>query len=132
MGHIIMVLSCYRSPHINLSMSTIALSVNKYNHFCTVALCPDPPALVNGMVTFTGNSIGGTATYTCNMGFEPIGSATTTCGLVSGNPNAAVFSPAPPECRREYYMNISRTVWSSLHACLLSYYCINNASMRIS
>ena len=66
-----------------------------------VALCPDPATIINGMVTFTGNSVGDTATYTCNTGFELVGSATTTCGQV--DVNSAVFSPTPPVCRREYY-----------------------------
>ena len=63
------------------------------------ALCPDPANIVNGMVTFTGNSVGDTATYTCNSGFELIGSMTTTCTLV--DVDFAAFSPAPPVCRRE-------------------------------
>ena len=67
---------------------------------CSVALCPDPVNIDNGMVTFTGNSIGDTATYTCDSGFELIGGATTTCTLV--DMSSAAFQPAPPSCRREY------------------------------
>ena len=52
------------------------------------------------MVSFTGNSVGNTATYTCDSGFELIGSATTTCTRVDAN--SAVIQPAPPSCRREY------------------------------
>ena len=70
------------------------------HYSCSAALCPDPADIVNGMVTFTGNSVGDTATYTCNAGFELIGSVTTTCTLV--DVNSAGFSPAPPVCRREY------------------------------
>ena len=66
---------------------------------CSAALCPGPVEIGNGMETFTNNSIDGTATYTCDMGFELIGSVTTTCTRV--NVNSAVFKPAPPSCRRE-------------------------------
>jgi len=52
------------------------------------------------MVTFTGNSVGNTATYTCDPDFDLIGGATTTCTQV--DVNTAVFLPAPPLCRREY------------------------------
>ena len=68
-------------------------------HSSSVALCADPADIVNGMVTFTGNSVGDTATYTCNAGFELVGSATTTCTQV--DVNTAAFSPEPPVCSRE-------------------------------
>ena len=77
-------------------MIVFVLWLNKY---CSAALCTDPVDIVNGMVTFTGNSIGDTATYTCNSGFELIGDATTTCTQVDAN--SAVFQPAVPVCRRE-------------------------------
>ena len=70
-------------------------------------MCSDPVGIANGMVTFTGNSVGDTATYTCNSGFELIGSATATCIQVNGN--SAAFSPVPPVCRREYFIN---AIWS--------------------
>ena len=54
------------------------------------------------MVTFTGNSIDDTATYTCNMGFELVGNATATCTLEE----VATFSPEPPECRRKLRMHV--------------------------
>ena len=60
------------------------------------------------MVTFTGNSVGDTATYSCDSGFELIGGATTTCALVSAI--SAAFSPEPPSCRREYCMNVTGLV----------------------
>ena len=73
-----------------------------YSHqFCSAALCPDPVDIVNGfVVTLTGNSVGDTATYDCDPGFELIGDPTTTCTRV--DVNTAGFSPAPPVCRREY------------------------------
>ncbi len=79
------------------------VSVHQLNHLdksCSAALCPDPPAIVNGMVTISGNSVGDTATYTCDPSFELIRGATTTCTLV--DVNTAIFSPNPPSCRREY------------------------------
>ena len=76
-----------------------------YSH--STALCPDPTDLVNGMVTSTGNSVGDTATYTCNSGFELVGNATATCTQM--NMNSTVFSPIP-ECRRECCLNITRSV----------------------
>ena len=73
---------------------------------CYTALCPDPADIVNGMVTFTGNSVGDTATYTCNLVFELIGNASSTCTLI--DMNIASFAPAAPVCRREYYVIINR------------------------
>ena len=73
---------------------------------CSAALCPDPPALVNGMRTFTGNTVGDTANYTCNMGFEQIGNPTTTCTAAADGNSATFPEVPPPECRREYSMNI--------------------------
>ena len=80
-----------------------SLSVHQLNHLdesFSAALCPDPDGIVNSMVTFTGNSVGDTATYTCNSGFELIGNAMTTCTQLDAN-SAAFPSVPPPECRRE-------------------------------
>ena len=58
--------------------------------------------LVNGMRTFTGNSVGDTTTYTCNANFEIIGVPITSC-TVAADGNSATFPMVPPlECRREY------------------------------
>ena len=90
--------------------------LSAYSHpYCSAALCPDPVDIDNGMVTFTGNSAGDTATYSCDPGFELIGGATTTCTLVDAN--LAVFSPQPPFCSREYCMNLTRVA-----TCLLELY----------
>ena len=72
---------------------------------CSTALCPDPDDIVNGMVTVTGNSVGDTATYSCNSGFVLNGDETTTC--IQVDVNSAVFLPSPPVCIREYCMNIT-------------------------
>ena len=69
-----------------------------YTSLCT-ALCPDPVDPMNGMVTFTGMSVNDNATYSCNVGFELVGSATVTCTQM--DVNSAGFSPVPPECRRK-------------------------------
>ena len=78
--------------------------VGDYRHiyFCT-ALCPDPVDPVNGMVTFSGNSVDNNATYSCNMGFELVGSSTAMCTQV--DTNSVEFSPVPPVCRRKLCIN---------------------------
>ena len=72
----------------------------QHKQSCFAALCSDPVDILNGIITFTGNSVGDTATYTCNLGFELIGEATTTCSQME--PYSAAFSPSSPSCRREY------------------------------
>ena len=56
------------------------------------------------MVTFTGNSVDDSATYSCDMGFELVGSTTVTCTRV--DVNSAAFSPVPPVCRRKLCLNV--------------------------
>ena len=51
------------------------------------------------MMTFTGISVDDTATYSCNVGFELVGSTTATCTQV--DVNSATFSPVPPVCKRK-------------------------------
>ena len=77
------------------------LFISECHHlFCSAALCPDPVDIEYGMVTITGNSVGDTAAYSCDLGFELIGNATITCTLVDAN--SAAFPSMPPFCRREY------------------------------
>ena len=76
-------------------------------HSNSAALCPVPFEIGHGTFTSTGNSVGDTATYNCNTGFQLIGTATVDC--IQLNVNSAAFSPAPPECRREYNHSICRT-----------------------
>ncbi len=73
----------------------------QFNKSCSAVpeSCGEPVDIDNGMVTFNGTIIGGVATYTCNLGFELIGNATTTCTLV--DTDRAEFQPAPPSCSRE-------------------------------
>ena len=69
---------------------------------CTVvALCSIPTDPSNGMVTFTGVSVGDDATYTCNVGFELIGPEVTTCTPDMGDDSSASFLPDAPICSRE-------------------------------
>jgi CUB/sushi domain-containing protein len=65
-------------------------------------LCPDPESIDNGMVTFTGNSIDDTVSYTCDLGYKLIGTEITTC--TQADANTAKFSPPPPVCIREYIL----------------------------
>ena len=60
--------------------------------------CPDPVAPANGGMSFSGNDVGDTATYTCDSGFELTGEATATCTEDAGG-NSASFQPAPPTCQ---------------------------------
>ena len=71
----------------------------------SAALCPNPPALANAMMTFTGNSVGDIATYTCNVGFELIGDTTTICTAAADGNSAAFPAVPPPMCSREYIFN---------------------------
>ena len=79
---------------------------------CSVVTCPDPPGIANGMRTFTGNLVGDTATYTCNSDFELIGNPTTACTEDAGGNSASFPTVPPPMCRREYFLNITRILWS--------------------
>ena len=47
------------------------------------------------MVDFSGTSIGDTATYTCDIGFELIGSSVLNCQ------DGGLWDNSPPVCRRE-------------------------------
>ena len=87
------------------------------HHSCSVALCPDPPQIVNGTVTFTGNSINDTATYTCNSGFELIGPSVITCAKLVNDSSMAAFHPFVSFCHREYCINISVATWVSCVNC---------------
>ena len=65
--------------------------------FLLVGLCPVLSDPANGMVTMTGNSVGDTATYTCDDGYELIGSMTVTCM------DDGAWSDGPPMCRRKQH-----------------------------
>ncbi len=99
--------------HINSTEERIYLSTLNYRYsrlhhdnivhiilLCTIALCDDPVAINNGMVTHNSNSVGAMATYACDSGFEVIGNAITVCTEV--DIDSAEFQPAAPSCSREY------------------------------
>ena len=69
--------------------------------FFTIALCPVPNNISNGTVTFSGNSVGDNATYTCDTEFELIGDAETICTQAT-DMNSASFVPAEPICLRKH------------------------------
>ena len=60
-----------------------------------IALCSELSAPANGSVTVTGQSVGDTATYTCDDGFELIGNASRNCKATSD------WSFSVPVCRRK-------------------------------
>ena len=72
--------------------------------------CDDPPMLANGMRTFTGNSVGDTATYTCNEGFELVGNPVTTCTDADDGNSASYPAVPPPLCHREYCITVTKVV----------------------
>ena len=79
---------------------------NQNSHFSySAALCSDPPTIVNGMMTFSGNSVNDTATYSCNSGFELIGDSTMMCTQNDAN-SAEFLVISPPVCRREYFIKL--------------------------
>ena len=71
------------------------------------ALCTNASSPSNGEVTSAGNSVGDTATYTCNIGFELIGQAVATCTQASDR-NSATIVPAPPVCQGIDFVNFRR------------------------
>ena len=68
-----------------------------------LALCSSPNSLVNGTVTFTGNSVGDNATYTCDTGFELVGEGQSQCTQLD-NSNAS-FVPGTPMCNRKFILD---------------------------
>ena len=58
-------------------------------------MCPDLDDIPNGAVMMTGNSVGDTATYTCDMGFELVGVMMVTCQ------DDGMWDNPPPECTRK-------------------------------
>ena len=65
------------------------------NIISTVIQCDALSDPDNGAVSVTGTGIGDTATYTCDDGYELIGSSTRTCQ------SNGEWSDAPPICECE-------------------------------
>ena len=61
-----------------------------------IALCPELTAPANGNVTVTGQSVGDTATYSCDAGFVLDGNASRTCTML--DPDASDWSLMAPVC----------------------------------
>ena len=57
--------------------------------------CPDLSDPANGAVTVNGQSVGDTADYSCNDGFELVGAMTVTCE------SDGEWSDDPSVCRRK-------------------------------
>ena len=96
---------------MNLQCVDVSSSNADYNNgiffmslLISTALCPDLSDPANGMVTVMGTSVGDTASYTCNDGFELIGSMSVTCT------NDGTWSDEPPMCRRKQFINTSYLV----------------------
>ena len=66
------------------------------------ATCPflSPPN--NGSVSLTGVSIGDTATYTCDPGFNLVGTEVRTCEQIG--PGLAAWSGSAPICLRRFFV----------------------------
>ena len=74
--------------------------------------CPDPVAPANGEVSFSGNGIGDTATFTCNERYELVGEATTSC-TAADDGESATFQPAPPIRQRMFAFFVPYRLQSS-------------------
>ena len=72
---------------------------------CTLPSAPD-----NGGVTCSGISVGETCDFTCDAGFELVGTMTSTC-TEAADGNSAMFIPDPPVCRRKYHLKLCEVVW---------------------
>ena len=81
----------HKDPHI--SKAHISHTQHSVLYFLSTAECPDLPDHANGMVVMAGNSVGDTATYICDPGFELVGVQT---------PNSqadGTWSDNPPTCK---------------------------------
>ena len=75
--------------------------------YLLTAQCPSLSNPSFGSVIVTGLSIGDTATYSCNAGFELVGIAVRTCELVGAG--VAAWSGAAPICRRRFSLYVIST-----------------------
>ncbi len=48
-------------------------------YLAPLGTCGEPPIIPNGSRTFTGTTVGETATYRCNTGYQPSGAVRVTC-----------------------------------------------------
>ena len=74
-----------------------------------------PPALAdptNGQVSIVTNTIGSTATYTCDTGYGVNGATTDTCGADGS------WSAVPPTCDGENLLTLLNPLFISLCVCV--------------
>ena len=60
------------------------------------AVCPTLGNPTNGVAGLSGTSVGDTATYTCDSGYELVGLPVLTCQ------DDGTWDNSPPICRREF------------------------------
>ena len=71
----------------------ICTCLMKYIILLSAALCPDLMDPANGKVTISGNSDGDSATYSCDPGYELVGTETVICQ------SDGQWSDPPPVCQ---------------------------------
>ena len=69
------------------------------------ARCPMLSGPAFGSVSVTGRSIGDNATYSCDPGFDLVGTAESTCEQV--NLGTARWSGIPPICQRKFLLYVT-------------------------
>ena len=76
--------------------------------FVLAARCPtlDPPE--SGNVSVTGHSIGDTAIYSCNDGYDLVGTPERTCERVADD--RAGWSGMAPFCQRRFLLYVTMHV----------------------
>ena len=65
--------------------------------YTEILKCAAPGAPDNGGVTVEGDDLGDAATYTCDAGYNLVGTTTATCTEAADGESAS-FMPAPPVC----------------------------------
>ena len=70
----------------------IILAIASYIVLFFAGHCPNVSEPANGEVLLSGLSVGDTATFTCNTGYELVGEQTITCQ------NNGTLSNSPPVC----------------------------------
>ena len=66
----------------------------------STAICSELNNPAFGTVSLTGRTVGSTATYMCNPGYNLVGTVTRTCEQL--DVATADWSDAPPTCQRMY------------------------------
>ena len=76
----------------HVSKAHISYAQHSAKYYLSNAECSDLTDPANGMVVMAGNSIGDTASYTCNSSFGRVGVDTLTCQ------SDGTWSDPPPIC----------------------------------